>query len=258
MSTTIYYFTGTGNSLKIAKDLKRELGNTEIIQICKEHIGTSKDENDKVGFVFPVYARGLPHMVRAFVENLKISKRAYIFAVANYANYPALSLSQFNEIIVAKGLKLSAAFGISMPGNMWFMYYPHPKKDFIDRINAQQETTADIARQIKNKTKTAIFDVVENRVTEEERYRNFAPSERDEGFWVDSKCNGCGICSNICPADNILIVDNRPIWQHHCEFCLACIHWCPQKAIEYEKDSVGKERYHHPDIKVKELFKKGV
>ena len=36
MDTTIYYFTGTGNSLKIAKDLKDDLGNTSIVQICKD------------------------------------------------------------------------------------------------------------------------------------------------------------------------------------------------------------------------------
>ena len=41
MGTTIYYFTGTGNSLKIAKDLKNELGNTELIQICNKNMEIS-------------------------------------------------------------------------------------------------------------------------------------------------------------------------------------------------------------------------
>lgn len=33
MSTSIYYFTGTGNSLKIAKDLREELKDTKLIQM---------------------------------------------------------------------------------------------------------------------------------------------------------------------------------------------------------------------------------
>ncbi len=29
--------------------------------------------------------------------------------------------------------------------------------------------------------------------------------------------------------------ERRPVWQHNCERCLACIHWCPCEAIEYGK-----------------------
>lgn len=35
METTIYYFSGTGNSLKIAQDFANKLGNTELIPITK-------------------------------------------------------------------------------------------------------------------------------------------------------------------------------------------------------------------------------
>jgi flavodoxin len=73
MRTTIYCFTGTRNSLKIAKDLKNELGDTRIVQICKNNIGiTTNADSQKIGVVFPVYFRGLPMMVKKFVENLQI------------------------------------------------------------------------------------------------------------------------------------------------------------------------------------------
>jgi len=48
-------------------------------------------ESDKIGFVFPVYFRGLPHMVKKFVGDLKTNKNTYFFAVANYGSYAALS-----------------------------------------------------------------------------------------------------------------------------------------------------------------------
>ena len=44
METTIYYFTGTGNSLKIAKDLSQQLEGAEIVQISKNNIGGMKRE----------------------------------------------------------------------------------------------------------------------------------------------------------------------------------------------------------------------
>lgn len=254
MSTSIYYFTGTGNSLKIAKDLRGELKDTKLVRICKNNMQIKSDtESDKIGFVFPVYYRGLPYMVRKFVENLEINKNTYFFAVANYGSYAALSFEQLNNILMDKSAKLSAVFGIPMPGNMWFMYYPHPKQDVIDRINAEKERAINIAKKISNRDIIQMEDI-KNKDSEEKIYNNFQPNDIDQDFWANEKCNGCGVCSKVCPANNIRIIDKKPVWRHQCEECLACIHWCPKQSIEYKNDSLNKERYNHPDIKVQELF----
>ncbi|HEY5561751.1 MAG TPA: EFR1 family ferrodoxin [Clostridiaceae bacterium] len=254
MSTTIYYFTGTGNSLKIAKDLKNEIENTKLVQICKNNMEINKRAvGDKIGFVFPVYFRGLPHMVKSFMEKLEINPNVYIFAVANYGGSAAIAFEQIEKILLDKGAKLSATFGIDMPGNMWFMYYPHPKEDFINRINAQKEKTIDIAKEI-NKNSVTKMDTLINKVADEKIYSEFQPNKFDEDFWTNPKCNGCGICSRVCPANNINLVEEKPKWQHKCEQCLACIHWCPQSSIQYKNDSLNKERYQNPEIRVEELF----
>jgi MinD superfamily P-loop ATPase len=54
----------------------------------------------------------------------------------------------------------------------------------------------------------------------------------DKSFTADDTCNGCAICSRVCPVGNIRMVDNKPKWLNHCENCLACYNWCPQKAIK--------------------------
>lgn len=41
----------------------------------------------------------------------------------------------------------------------------------------------------------------------------------DRSFCLDEQCNGCGTCTRICPVGNIKMVDNKPVWQHHCETC---------------------------------------
>lgn len=84
----------------------------------------------------------------------------------------------------------------------------------------------------------------------------FKPSDKDKNFWTDDKCNGCGTCSKICPANNIKIIEGKPKWQHNCELCVGCMQWCPQQSIQYKKNTVKRGRYHHPDIKVMELFQK--
>jgi len=69
------------------------------------------------------------------------------------------------------------------------------------------------------------------------------------------KCDGYGICSRICPVDNIKMVDGKPAWQHHCERCMACLQWCPMEAIQFDKVSIGRKRYHHPDVKLSDMLR---
>ncbi|NRT34988.1 EFR1 family ferrodoxin [Clostridium beijerinckii] len=253
METTIYYFTGTGNSLKIAKDLSENITNCRLVRICKRNMNTNEVTSKRVGFVFPVYYRGLPKIVAKFIKNLEVNSGKYFFAVANFGSYAALTFEQIDAILRRKGKSLSANFSVEMPGNMWFMYYPHPKEDFINRMNNQSKITIDIARMINNNYENNI-PVIKNRDKEEKMYRDFNPNNIDENFWVSEKCIGCGICSKVCPAENIEIIETKPSWKHRCEQCLACIHLCPQTAIEFKKDSINKERYKNIFIEMKELF----
>ena len=74
MKTIIYYFSGTGNSLKVAKDIATQLDDTEIIQICKGNMEINNTISNKIGIIFPVYVSGMPLLVKEFIEKLKIPK----------------------------------------------------------------------------------------------------------------------------------------------------------------------------------------
>jgi len=53
MGNIVFYFSGTGNSLKVAKNLAKELDDCEIISMSKTY--NLAKEYDRIGFVYPVY-----------------------------------------------------------------------------------------------------------------------------------------------------------------------------------------------------------
>ena len=87
-------------------------------------------------------------------------------------------------------------------------------------------------------------------------YRKTLPNvaKMDKSFFADEKCTACGICAKLCPSRNIVITEGKPVWQHRCEQCFACLQWCPEEAIQYGKNTKNKKRYHHPEISLKDIL----
>jgi Pyruvate/2-oxoacid:ferredoxin oxidoreductase delta subunit len=50
------------------------------------------------------------------------------------------------------------------------------------------------------------------------------------------------------------MANGKPIWQHRCEQCFACLQWCPEESIQYGKKTQKKKRYHHPEIKLSDML----
>lgn len=259
MKTSIYYFTGTGNSLAVSKDLAKELDNgIDIIEILPISNFNNQEliivDADIVGIVFPVYCHDLPRIVEVFSAKLEI-KSSYIFGIATYNKEPGNALYNLNRLLKKRGMSLSSGFHISMPGNNVLV---------IDFTTTDEENEKRFTEELK-KIKTISEIVKSKKCVGIEG--NYDPDEKYEiksylidiynvanQFWITEECNFCGICVKICPNKNIKMADDEIIWDKNCEYCLACLHWCPQKAIQNGDNSQKCRRYHHPNILLKEII----
>lgn len=52
-------------------------------------------------------------------------------------------------------------------------------------------------------------------------------------FQVTDACIGCAICTEVCPRGNYELTSTGIKAEGDCDFCFACIHNCPQKAIQF-------------------------
>ena len=259
MSSIIYYFSATGNSLELARVIAKELNDCIIKPIQAQPSNElANGTNESIGFVFPVYYAGMPRLVKQFVEKLEIHQGTYCFAVVNFGGYGANTLGMLADVLQNKGISLAFADEVKMPGN-YIVKYPAFPPDKVQKlikmaVSKVEEVAKAIAkREIRPvKTKAVLFSKLVNHICQ---YKDIA--KWDEKFVTSSKCDGCGLCANVCPVDNIEIEEGRPVWQHHCERCLACIQWCPCVTIQYGKKTIGRKRYLNPNIKVTDIINLG-
>jgi len=261
MSTSIYYFTGTGNSLKISKDLASKMEDAQLIPMTTAiRTGVILDA-DSIALVFPVYMFGLPRIVSEFVRKLsKQMKNKYIIALAVNGGTFAGTLLSLKRKLKAKGVKLSAGYSVITPSN-FIVEFTTEEEEIVSLFHELEKKIDEIASVIKSKEthevdrgnrkdciiKTGILNKV----------LSLLIPVMDLTFQTNkTACTSCSICSKVCPVDNIKIKDGAPVWKHHCQQCFACINNCPKNAIDYLKLSVDKKRYHNPYIKLEELMKK--
>ena len=130
----IFYFSGTGNSKWVAEslagllhdktaDILDSISNGEII----EKFSAGIQEEGFLGFVFPVYAWGVPEVVADFAKKLKKSfgkwkniggtadkpeRKTFTFAIATCGEEAGYSLKNFSKII-----PLKSSYSLVMPNN---------------------------------------------------------------------------------------------------------------------------------------------
>jgi ferredoxin len=242
---TIYSFSGTGNSLKAARDIASKCGGS-VVPIREPLPIPAPD--DAIGFVFPCYFGAIPNMVERFIRKARFTAD-YFFAVITYGGSAGNAIYDTDALLKSKGLKLDYGGNVIAYPN-YVAKYPMfrnplrttPKQD--KKVSAIAEDAL-ARRQTKTPKRNRLF------ASFSEERSKFA--EMDGAFSVSGDCVSCGICAKLCPAGNIEISDGKPRFQHKCEQCMACVQWCPSRAINTPK-TIKRGRYHHPAITAEDMM----
>ena len=272
----IYYFSGTGNSLVVARDIAEKLsGNILAIPSMMDQ-DTIQTAADMIGLVFPVYLGGVPRIVKRFLNKMSDLSSKYMFSVCTCRNTTGATFEILKRAVRSRGGKLSAGFAVKMPGS-YIVEMEAIAEEEQQKLFGDWKNKLNVICEYVNMKREGGFegfaetsDVLGNFILSSQLFNGLLSKlyqTRDKHFYVTDQCTGCATCSRVCPVGNIQMVDSKPQWLHHCEQCYACLQWCPREAIQYKihppfirpggveaNMTENRKRYHHPDVRVSELI----
>ena len=237
MKSIIYWFSGTGHSLEAAREIGRELGD-EVRKISTSPEGADLREYGRIGFVFPVYAWGMPELVERFIGSSRFGKDSYIWAAAMSGGNQGPALKGCARAVRKSGGRLRAGFALKRP-------LTEEDGESTGLIKIMQNVSRARPGLLKDRKEEIVRIIGEGAFRRPEGVRplgNFfgsilhAPAvkaflSQDKAFFQTESCNGCGVCVQICPVGNLSLNDGKLNWAGRCQQCYACLAGCSAGGI---------------------------
>ncbi|MBP2201285.1 ferredoxin [Methanococcus voltae] len=268
----IYYFSGTGNSYYVARELAKVLSNnngkgtktnTKIIPIANE---IKKEQitcgSDRIIFIYPVYGFGVPEIVESFIKRLNMERNPKLYSIATCGKMAGGVHCQVDKLLKEKKQQLNAGYTVQMPSNYILAFSAPSQSKIIEILDDTDIRVKELGNLIQSNEKNNAMDSIIAKISTGAFYPFWKKSlyKFDEKFKISKACNLCGNCVEICPVSNIEIVDNeklenndRIIYKHKCQECMGCIQTCPTRAIIYGS-SAKRKSYFNPRVEINELI----
>lgn len=249
----IFYFTGTGNSLYVAK----EMGD-QLLSIPQVIGNTNQDYADeRIGIVCPVYGHEVPTMVKEFVKKAQFHTD-YFYMILTYGRIHGGARELAERMLEEAGKKANYINVIVMVDN------------FLPGFDMNEQRAIDGEKQVDIHIQEIKQDI-------ENKKEWFSPVSQDDRDWhqsylertskmpagafsqiyrITEDCIGCGICTKVCPRGCFSVESQKAVWNPDgCELCMSCTHNCPEMAIKLNMPEKNPEaRYRNEHISLQEII----
>ena len=250
----VFYFSGTGNTRWAAEQLAEATGERLLFipEELKTNCSYQLEDNERIGFCFPVHGWQPPHIVRQFISRLTISASHYTYALCTCGDSIGLAMQMFRDELAAKGIRLASCQSLIMPESyvcLPFMYTDKPEREREKKEQARKDLNEYLKVVVQRQagysqltlglapwTMSHVIGAYFNRFM-----------ITDKKFTVDADvCIHCGRCAEVCPVGDITF-DDTPQWKNDssCTCCLSCYHHCPVHAINYGRITRRRGQYYY-------------
>lgn len=237
MKVCLYYFTGTGNTERVALSLKERFGQDCDLYRLRWPFANYPNPNDYdlIGIGYPIHAFNTPKVVLDFFKSFpKAQKTKKYFIFKNSGEPLHFNDSSSRKLIHGlkrKGYSCIQEFHYIMPYNMVFRHSDGMAKKMW--IYAQKMAQYNADKILSGIEEPPHFRPLQGWYIVP--FRIEWPFTKTNGrfFKVDyGKCVHCGRCAFACPLKNITITNGKIKFGNRCALCMDCSFGCPTKAIK--------------------------
>ena len=236
-SINIVYFSGTGGTERAAKcfelEFKQAGYDVKLLRI-KDAFANFDCENSTLLLLYSVYALNAPQKVHEWIKSLDCfgNVRTAVVSISGGGEISPNTACRASVIkkLQKKGFNVTYENMLIMPSNFGISAGTPVSRMLLDVLPIKvQAISAAIDNGIIRRTKPRFFDKLISGIAKLER---FGAHSFGKKIHVEETCTGCGWCSKHCPAGNITMQSDRPVFGNICNFCLGCIYGCPSKSLE--------------------------
>jgi len=225
----IFYFTATGNSLYVAKQLGENIISIPQAMHDEKKVYTA----DRIGIVSPVYGHDLPKMVKEFISRSTF-KTPYLYVIVTYGSDHSGAGAWISALFERCRKSVNYVNDVLMVDNFL------PGFDVAEELRIKNDS--DIDRKIRSIKK----DISEKKdfilpASRQDKLRHKEIAERlrimteevlKDLYTINDNCICCRLCEMICPAGCFSMGNGKSMHDcEGCQMCFACIHACPFNAI---------------------------
>ena len=251
MMHQIYVFSSTGNTLHAAERVGEGLGGAHLINMALAQGKGTEAAGDSVGICYPVHAFGAPAVVHRFIEGLSVDPGSWVYLLITSGGGPLGAAAQGIGLLAQRGVRVRGGFHVKMPGN-YPPLYDSPSGGKLRRmVDRADGVLGGIVEDLRNRREKRPWGSSMEWLS---RWANGSAlasvGAKDRSFYATSSCVRCGRCVALCPVGNVEQgEEGLPRWMGRCTQCMACFHWCPTQAVQFNTTtSLRRHRYHHPAV----------
>jgi ferredoxin len=235
----IAYFSGTGNTARVADALERESAGRGVSVIKSEiRAGNlpSGENEDLLILLFAVHAFNAPGIVYKWIDSISNNNNvvvpAAVISVSGGGEMTPNTACRVSSIRKLEKKHYTVVYEkmVVMPSNWVVKTDDGLAIRLLGVLPSKVESIADdLLAGVVRRTRPKFIDRIFSRLGEMEKTGTTFFGKK---IRVNENCNGCGWCEKKCPANNISMLNNRPVFGRECLLCLKCIYGCPSKALK--------------------------
>lgn len=257
MRAGVFYFTGTGNTEFVARELALALGPQNPAELFNIELLSAPPTAEFLGrfdlliFGAPVYAFNAPRHFCGFLRSLPEGNRQRTVIFLNAGGDKWADIRYPTSILERKGYRVTNQALFVTPGNLIVRA--------IDPVSGEIEFSLlgwkyrQNAPELFGQCRREVQELAQAILASRRTLPRFGAAARAcfVGFrWIfftfacnllkwhihaTRDCTLCGQCVTFCPTRNITIRKNRVRFGSACTVCFRCLNACPEQAIRFHR-----------------------